>query len=203
MNFGTLKTSVAGYLKDSSTYTTQIPDFIDQARTRLGAEMRCQANYVSGTVTSFASGLTALPTNLAELVSVVDSNGVPLVPMNPNEVGFNHDGGGVYAVVDTDLYVPDAGASTVITLTYYSIPTALVNDSDVVAGMSEYPSLWLYASVAEAARYVRDPDLEAVMERAYQSLLVSANRQGKRARHGPAPGVIDSGRNVYCAGPTL
>lgn len=178
MNYGTLKTSVANYLHRTDL-TAIIPDFIDQARTRLGADLRALANLTTGTVTSFSSSRTALPTNLAKLIGVTLAD-VPLLEVQPDQV-FNYSGG-VYAVDGQDLVVPGAGSSTSVLLHYYSVPAALVNNGDVSVPMVQFPQLWIYAAVAEGALYCQDYELAGVMNAAYAELIRIANRSGDEAR---------------------
>jgi hypothetical protein len=186
MNYGTLKTAVAGYLHRTDL-TTQIPDFVDQARLRIGADLRALPNWTTGTVTSFSASLAALPANLSRLVSVTDSSGNPLMPL-PLDIAGQYTGG-VYAVAGSDLYVPGAGSSTIIALAYYSIPAALVNNADVSVPMLEYPNLWLYASVMEGALYVQDYELADRMGQLYKALTLDANRAGDEARFA-APAMV-------------
>jgi hypothetical protein len=186
MNYGTLKTDVAGYLHRTDL-TTPIIGFIDKARVRIGGELRAIANYVSASVTSFSVGLSALPTNLSDLVSVTQDDR-PLLYILPGEVRrFSH--GGVYSIEGGDLLVPDATATTVINLTYFAIPDPLVNDADVGIAMLEWPQLWTFAAVAEGALYVQNMELAAVMNEAYGQMLRTANMAGDRARFGPAPAI--------------
>lgn len=178
MNYGTLKASVASYVHRTDL-TTVIPDFIDQARVRIGADLRAQANFTRGTVTSFALGRTALPSNFSKMVAVV-LEGRPLLEVTASEVGQYR--GGCYAVDGIDLVVPGAGTATAVHLTYYAIPLALVLDADVGLGMLEWPSLWQFAANAEAALYIQDYELVKASNEAYQGVLALANRTGHESR---------------------
>lgn len=178
MNYGTLKASVAGYIHRTDL-TAQIPDFIDQARVRIGAMLRSQANFTRGTVTGFTSSRTALPANLAALVAVKLAD-EPLLEVSTGDV-MNYPGG-VYSVDGIDLVVPGAGTATSVALSYYTIPTALVNDADVSVPMLEFPQLWLYAAVAEAALYTQDYQLVEQMNDAFNGTLAVANESGHEAR---------------------
>jgi len=187
MNYGTLKTSIANYLHRTDL-TAVIPDFIDQARVRIGGDFRGLANFTVGTVTGFTAGLTALPTNLGKLAGVRDSAGSALNFQPLDQVVQWSTG--VYSVSGSNLYVPTAGSATVVTLAYYAIPTALVNAGDVSVPMVQYPQIWLFASLVEAALYIRDLELVAAMNEAYELMIANANRAGNEARFGPAPAVI-------------
>lgn len=202
MTFGTLKSDVAAYLHRTDL-TTPIADFCDKARIRIGADLRAQANYQTGTVTSFASGLSALPSNYAAMVAVTASDGTPYTFLPPPEVDYNHDSEYVYSVLGTDLFIPNAGSTTTVNIYYYTVPAALVNNSDVVDAMVEWPSLWVYAATREGAIYCHDWDLAAQMDQLYEKELEKANSQGRDARYGPAPAVVDSGRNLMAWGPNV
>lgn len=200
MNYTTLQADVASWIHRTDL-TTPIPKFIDQARLRIGRELRGLCNFTTGTVTSFASELTALPTNLAALAGVMDSDGLPLEEVSVGEAGIGYTGG-VYAVAGSDLWVPGAGATDVVTLTYWTIPAALSSGTDVSEGMNELPDLWRYASVAEAARYTQDWELADRMDAAYIEALRGANNACSRARF-VAPSVQNYGIWPGCTGPGL
>lgn len=178
MNYGTLKTNIAAYIHRSDL-TAQLPIFVDQARVRIGGELRSQANFLRGTVTSFSSERTALPANLSKLVAVVLA-GDPLVEATASEIGQYR--GGVYAVDGIDLVVPGASTATTVHLSYYAIPAALINDADVALGMNEWPSLWQYAGNVEAALYCEDYEKVEVMNEVYRAMLMIANNSGHESR---------------------
>ena len=200
MNYGVLKTTVAAYLHRTDL-ATPIPDFIEQARVRIGADLRGTANYLTGTVTSFSAGLASLPANLSRIVAVT-LDGVPLRYTSPAEVDYNY-GSGVYSIIANKMFIPDAGSTTSAKLTYYGIPTALSADPDVGLGMAEWPMLWISAAVAEGAVYIQDFDLATQMNGIYNMLIETANRAGVETRIGPAPAVVNSDANVIALNPGL
>lgn len=187
MNFGTLKTSVAAYLHRTDL-TALLPDFIDQARVRIGGDLRALSNHVTGTVTSFSVGRAALPTNWGQPVSV-SLDGNPLAFMPVEQIG-NYSRG-VYTIDGGDLVVPEAGSTTSVDVTYYSISPVFVLDADVGVGMLEYPSIWLFASCAEAALYVQEYQLADTMNNAYMLMLATANRAGNDALFGPGAATVN------------
>ena len=199
MNYGQLKSQVAARLHRTDL-TSVIPEFIEAARVRLGADLRSLCNFTTGNLTSFVDGLTALPANLAAIMTVRDATGRPLSYIHPAEVEYNQ-GDYVYSVQGNDLLVPDAGATDVYTMTYWTVPAALVNDADISEGMAEWPSLWQYATLIEAALYLHDWDLYDRMVDAYQGTLASANLTFNL--YGPGLRMIDSGRNIISNGSGL
>ena len=192
MTYSSLKASVADYLHRTDL-TTPIIQFVENARLRIGGDLRGAANFTTATVTSFSNGLAALPVNLGKLVSVTDSDGFNLQPMSLDLV--QNWSSGVYAVAGTDLYVPDAGSATVITLAYYAIPDPLVNAGDVSVPMLEYPQIWLYACLAEGAMYCNDFEAAGQWNGAYQELILQANRAGYEARFA-APAISSDQVNI-------
>lgn len=157
-DYTALKADVAAYLHRSDL-TSTIPTFIEAARIRIGRDLRGECNYVTGSVTGFVDGLTALPSNLSRLVTVsLDDANLECVPYQ-SALQFTE---GVYAVLGGDLYVPEAGTSTTVDLSYYAIPAALVNGTDVSYGMAEAPQLWRWGSLIEAGAYLRDMELLAM-----------------------------------------
>jgi len=187
MNYSTLQSTVAGYLHRTDL-TSQITLFIDLARLRLGGDLRALCNFKTGTVTTFSNNRTALPSDYAAMAAVQVSAD-PLLYMPPGVIASYGSSAGVYSVDGNNLVIMGAGASTVATLSYYSIPAALSVGTDVSAGMDEFPQLWIYASVAEGALYVQDFDLLRAANEGYAALLQTANRAGLEGLH-PAPAVV-------------
>lgn len=198
MNYTTLKADVAGYLHRSDL-TTQIPDFIEHARRRLGTDLRALCNQVNGSVTSFTSGRTGLPANLAALISVTLDD-VPLQFVPVDQVGLVSSG--IYSVDGGDLIVPEAGSSTSVDLSYWAIPAALSGGSDVSEGMNELPHVWRYAAVMEGAIYLHDWELAEQMERLYRDAIAIANRAGRNTRL-PRPAMSDPAANIAAVAPEL
>lgn len=194
MNYTNLQSQALALTKRSDQSGSIIQQMIEQARIRIGADLKSLANYVVGTVTSFTDGLSALPSNYSSMVSVVDSDGIPLQFMPPGELEFNH-GQFVYTVYGSDLFIPDASSTDTYTISYYAIPAALSAGADVSYGMDEHPTLWLYAVATESLRYAWEFEAAAAMEGAYLAALEAANRQGNRARFGPGMAPIASEYN--------
>jgi hypothetical protein len=186
MNYGTLKTTVAGNLHRTDL-SVVILDFIDQARLRIGGDLRSRANYATGSVTSFSAGLSAVPTNVGKLVSVSQDN-VPLRWVPPEQIDL-YPNGGVWSEIGADLKVPGAGATTVVVITFFAIPLPLVNNADVSVPMLQYPQLWIYAATAEGAMYIQDFEQAASMNAAYEEVIRNANRSGDEVRFGAAPAM--------------
>lgn len=201
MNYTTLKADVAAYLHRSDL-TTQIPDFIEHARIRLGTDLRALCNQTTGTVTSFAAGVAALPSNLAALISVTQ-DGRQLIYV-PADVAARYDtaGAGIYSVDGGDLIVPGASSSDTVDLSYWAIPAALSGGTDVSEGMAELPHIWRYASVMEGAIYLHDWDLAGQMMQLYRDAVQVANRSGRDARL-PRPAMSDPAANIAAVAPEL
>jgi hypothetical protein len=201
MNYTALQASVAGYLHRTDM-TTVIQDCINQARFRIGGDLRSLANHVVGTVTSFSGGLASLPTNYSAMTSVTVDE-VPLQWVPPQEWEFNVGNLIHYSIIGDDLAVDGAGSTTVVDITYFAIPAVLSAGADVSFGMNEWPNLWIFAATAEAAVYAHDLDLLATIEAAYQSILATANAAGSRGIYGPSPAMRDMTRNITAAGSGL
>lgn len=205
MNYGQLKSQVAARLHRTDL-TSVIPEFIEAARVRIGADLRSLSNYEEIQLTGFsASGFAHLPTDFAEMVNIRTYEWVPLKYLPPDEVAY-HQGELVYSITGAstpppNIQVPGAGTSSAYVMCYYSIPAALTLDADETRTMTAYPQLWQYASLLEGALYLQDWELYDRMVDAYQGTLASANRLGQI--YGPAPRMIDSGRNVLATGSGL
>lgn len=199
MNYGQLKSQVAARLHRTDL-TSVIPECIEAARVRIGADLRSLSNYKAAAVSGFTSGRATLPADLGSISALRDADGTPLTFVHVAEVEYN-SGTMVYSVDGPDLIVPQADSGSSYNLTYFAIPAALSNDSDVSDSMNEWPGLWQYATMIEAAIYLQDWELYDRMVDAYQGTLSGANWTGNL--YGPGLRMIDSGRNALAAGSGL
>lgn len=181
-----LQADVAAYLHRSDL-TTPITEFIEKARLRVARDLRTLEMETTGTLTSPTNDVFALPAAFMELRRAT-SAGYPLRPASQFEMEYWTGGGpAVYAIHGRNMWVPGA---TSVEITYFALEAALSSGATEHATMAAFPQIWLYASLAEAALYIRDWELMDRMTAMYSAEVQAANSRAELARQGTAPSVI-------------
>lgn len=189
-SYAELQTSIANYLARSDL-TTQIPDFIRLAETRLRRDLRIREMLSSTTISTVASVATvSLPSDFLEARDFVVV-GNPVQPINylsPSlfnrnarsaEIGKPMD----YTILATTFQlapVPDSVHT--LKLLYYAKPEFLSSSNASNAFLVNCPDLLLYGALMEAEPYLmNDARLQtwaAMFTRGLASLTVS-DQQGQ------------------------
>lgn len=182
-----LQADIASYLHRTDL-TTPIVEFIEKARLRIGRDLRALELETTATLTSPTADVFALPTDFME-ARKVHSGGVSLRAVNFDEISYwtAADSPYVYCIYGRNIWVPGA---TTVDLVYFKVDATLTSGSTEHASMAAWPQIWLFASLAEAALYIRDWDLMDRMTALYQQEVQAANQRAELARQGPAPSMI-------------
>jgi hypothetical protein len=189
MNYGTLKSDTADYLHRSDL-TTQIPKFIEKARTRIMRDLRALELEATATLSSPSAGVFQLPGDFQELRRAY-SAGVPLRSVNPHELEYwtSLDSPQVYCIRGREITVPGA---TTVDLWYFAAEPTLSSDATELATMAAHPQLWQAATLYEAGLFVTDAELIGTWSAVYRDEVDRINRRANRARVGAAPASINS-----------
>jgi len=158
MNYGELKDRIAGSVANSYSHRDDIDesvleDLIDQARERIGTLLRNRQVQTRTTI-SVTDGAGPLPAGLEKIVSVLDSQGLPLRSMNSEEYALFEAGTGSpvgYYVSPTQLLVAPTETAD-YTIDYYADPLAFTDDADPVIE----PALFIYGTMVELANFTDD-----------------------------------------------
>ena len=169
--------AVQDYMRRSdSAFVAALPTMLLNVESRINDEI---IHSTQTTVTTLAlSGRTvALPTDCVEIRSLTVQDGDTLDWVTPEVLreGSLWDGAGCpsqYTIENRDIYVAPAASAT-LDLSYYARYTAMANDSDTTGLLTQNFNLYLYAMLAEAARFVQDEE----MERRYEMAFVDIRRQ--------------------------
>lgn len=160
--YSDLKTSIASYLARSDL-TSQIPDFIKFAETRLRRELRIRQMITVSTLTATAGTATiSIPSNFLEARDfVVDGSPVqPLTYVSPSLYSRNtrSDISGKptdYTVLaSTFKFAPNPDSAYTMTLTYYAAPDYLSDSNTSNLFLTVCPDLLLYAALLEAEPFL-------------------------------------------------
>jgi hypothetical protein len=161
-NYSDLKTTVANYL-GRSDLTTQIPDFIRLAETRLARELRTRLMLNSAT-TPMVGGESkvALPTDFLEVrdLYIQGNPRVPVSYLSPS--AFTRDARAdesgkpfYYTVLASEfLFAPVADGAYTLEILYYAKPTVLSDSNPSNVFLANYFDALLYGSLAEAEPYL-------------------------------------------------
>jgi hypothetical protein len=81
-------------------------------------------------------------------------------------------------------------------LTYFQAVPALSDDAPINWLLQREPGLYLYATILEAAGWIRDGDIADVATRQYVSLMEGVTAEDVGARYGNAPAIGNPIRNA-------
>lgn len=172
-----LRTSVVEAVKDASI-SDVFPRLLGMAEAAINRRLRCREQ-IKSVALSFTGEDAPLPSDLAQIIGVYDGAGreyycVPLQDL------ASRRGIGAYAVIGSNI---KATGGPALTLQYYgkidSISASLTATNWL---LDKHPALYLYATAAEAAKYLRDVDgaqaFGALVEAEYQA--AAAEDSGQR-----------------------
>ena len=171
MNYGELKTAIAGYLQRSDAAGV-IPDFVESARLRLSDELRSGSNIVLATI-PVVKGIGTLPSDCSQ-----------------TSVAYTDDDWVVPIEVRRTKVITNRGLTEDITLAYFRFLPAFAADSDTVL----VPDLFRSAALVEGFTYYHNADMAALHEQRYQQMLQRENKS-YRTRWQPKRRV--TGYNSY------
>lgn len=189
MNRGELETLIAQYMHRNDL-TANIPGFIDMATQRIGRTLRSQINEVSLTL-----GMTANPTPLPDdfrgmrtVLSEQDRGPNPLRAVSPTQLARASSIGtpAFYAVAGKTITVQPFTAGNLL-IDYWAEPAALTTPSSTNSVLTEYPYLYLYAALVEAAIFVDDTQKAGDMAGVFNNEISEVNQMSADANSGAIP----------------
>ena len=161
-SYSDLKTTVANYL-GRSDLTSQIPDFIRLAETRLAREVRTRQMLKSATASmTGADARVAVPTDFMEVrdLYIQGNPRVPVTYLAPSaftrDARADESGKPVYYTVLASefLFAPIPDTSYTLQILYYAKPTVLSDSNTSNVFLANYPDALLYGALAEAEPYL-------------------------------------------------
>jgi len=197
-SYSDLQTTIAGYLARSDL-TTQIPDFIRLAETRLRRDLRIRQMLKSVTTSTVAADSTVeLPSDFLEVRDLV-INGSPPQPLNyasPSAFSRNtrtwESGKPLdYTVLANDFQlapVPDAVYT--VKLLYFAAPTFLSDSNTSNVFLANTPDVLLYGSLLEAEPYLMNDARVNTWGTMFDRALASITRSDEQGQYSGVPLVI-------------
>lgn len=161
-SYSDLKTTVANYL-GRSDLTTQIPDFIRLAETRLARELRTRQMLKSATASmTGGDSKIALPTDFLEVrdLYIQGNPRVPVSYLSPSaftrDARADESGKPVYYTVLASefMFAPVADCTYTLEILYYAKPAVLSDSNSSNVFLANYFDALLYGALAEAEPYL-------------------------------------------------
>ncbi len=199
-SYSDLQTTIAGYLARSDL-TTQIPDFIRLAETRLRRDLRIRQMLKSVTTSTVAADSTVeLPSDFLEVRDLV-IDGSPPQPLNyasPSAFSRNtrtwESGKPLdYTVLANDFQlapVPDAVYT--VKMLYFAAPTFLSDSNTSNVFLANTPDVLLYGSLLEAEPYLMNDARINTWGTMFDRALASITRSDEQGQYSGVPLVIKS-----------
>lgn len=188
-DYATLTTSIQNWTARSDLNTV-IPDFILLAEARINRELKVRQMLSTVGLTA-SSGSVTLPTDMLSIVrfSILDSGQDRQLEPLPSSANLNARQGVAigYVVEGSVAKIVGGSGSEDVTLSYYGKIPALVNGANWL--ITNYPDVYLYATLLETAPYIGNDPKIAVWQAGYESAIESLNRTDSEARFGASPRV--------------
>lgn len=197
-SYSDLQTAIAGYLARSDL-TTQIPDFIRLAETRLRRDLRIRQMLKSVTTATVADDSTVeLPSDFLEVRDFVVV-GNPVQPLNyysPSAFNRNtrswESGKPLdYTVLATDFQLaPIPDGEYTVKMFYFAAPTFLSDTNTSNAFLANTPDALLYGALLEAAPYLMDDARINTWGTMFDRAMASITRSDEQGQYSGVPLVI-------------
>lgn len=181
-NYSDLQTAIGNWLHRGDL-TSVIPDFISLAEAKLNRRLRLRAmeNTATGTVAQSVS----LPTGYVGMRSLTVNSGsisYPLTYIPPSEVQGNNDAPLSYSISGDSLYFEPYSSSYSYTLNYYKSFDALSGGVNWL--ITNAPDVYLYASLVEAAPYIKDNERVSLYAQLLETAISNLEKSDRKDRYG-------------------
>lgn len=183
--YAQLQTAVASWL-NRSDLTTQIPDFITLAESALNRRLNLRVMTQEASLSTVASSRTVdLPTAFIEPLALwrLDTDRVPLIFRLPETMEISTTSGRpeYWAVDETIVF--ERPADAVYSLIFRYVKGFALSDTDTTNWLlTNHPDVYLFATLVEAAPYLRDDNLLAVWSARFERAVGEVMEKESRSR---------------------
>lgn len=192
-SYSDLKIAIASWLVRDDL-TTQIPDFVALAESKINRDLRVREMITTATGTVTDSAL-AIPDDYIEaLMFVLDTaNDLPLEyrPISDSQFRVAGSTSGQprwFSVVGDEFrFFPSPDGEYTYTLDYYAKVPALSSTNTTTWLLAKAPDLYLFAALAEAYAYLLEEDRQAYWENRYQAAKAALQFVDQRSKRTDAP----------------
>ena len=181
-NYSELQTAVARWMHRNNL-TGDIPDFITLAEARIKALLKLRLQSVVATLpTVLGTAYVSAPADMLKIRSMAIPNVRPAISyVTPDQfnAGFADQRSGSpynYTIIGNLIYfgpVPDAIYP--VSLVYEAKFTPLSDTEDTNALLTDWPNVYLWGAMKEAANFARNAELEDRYELDFQRAVADAN----------------------------
>jgi hypothetical protein len=197
-SYADLQTTIAGYLARSDL-TTQIPDFIRLAETRLRRDLRIRQMLKSVTTATVAGDSTVeLPSDFLEVRDFVVV-GNPVQPLNyysPSAFNRNTRSWEIGKPVDYTVLANDFQLAPIpdtvytVKMFYFAAPTFLSSTNASNAFLANTPDALLYGALLEAEPYLMNDARVNTWGTMFDRAIASITRSDEQAQYSGVPLVM-------------
>lgn len=166
-------------------------DLLEMAEARINAVMRLAEMEIRSTSTPTAAHWS-LPSDFIEMRHIQSQNSegaYPIEYLTPEQADdkrrYLSGQYKFYTLLDSSIEIiphPTASSTTVIEIFYYAKPTVLASGSDTNDVVTNYPNLYLYALMGEAALYREAPEQAKQWLDAFDAYAAQLNDRAQAAR---------------------
>lgn len=194
-SFSELKTAVSSYVVRSDT-GTYVEDWIAFAESRLRRDLRCRQMEAETDITVDAETET-LPDGFISVsyIYVAGSPNKALKATTAQTIKSINAGSQtgkpiMYATTASSImFAPTPDTSYTVTMGYYALD-ALTSSNTTNAILDDFPQLYLYATLAEAYRWIRDTNNAQYFDQLAGQMIDDINRADNADRFGSQPILI-------------
>ena len=189
-NYSELKTSIANFLARDDL-TTQIPDFISLAESRMSREMNARSQEKRATATLVSGdAYVSLPTDLRS-IRLVKLNTSPkevleyYTPAKLDESYASNAQGKprAYTIIGGEIkFAPEPDSSYTAEIVYQEGVPDLSDSNSINEILTRHPDAYLYGSLAAASVYLMDDQKTAVYEQLFTRAIDEVKREEERSK---------------------
>lgn len=186
-NYIDLRLSVSDYVGNrgiSDVFST----LVTKAEKRLNRRLRHRLMTKTATVT-FSAGIAALPDDFIEMrlfnIGTRTLNQQTLEYYQDLASSLQYNSRSFYAVDASNIYVPSLEGEQ--TIRYYAkLPTITATPTSTNWLLDEYPDVYQYAVGVEAAKHLRDNEMEAKAMSDKEQAILELESDSERSEYGDA-----------------
>jgi hypothetical protein len=200
-NYTELKSSLADWI-NRTDLTSQIPDFIMLAEHRMNGDVRIKEMEDRQTASaSTSSRYLALPTRFLEMKRLqLNTSPVHILQFVPHQQIEDYYRSGpdepdYYTIIGSEIEfdtTPDSAYTVEMSLWVQC--DALSASVATNAILTNYPNIYLYASMLEAEIYMQNDARAALWEQKYIDAVEIANKKDRAGRWSAGPLIMRSGQ---------
>jgi len=189
-NYSELKTSIANFLARDDL-TTQIPDFISLAESRMSREMNARSQEKRATATLVSGdAYVSLPTDLRS-IRLVKLNTSPkevleyYTPAKLDELYASNAQGKprAYTIIGGEIkFAPEPDSSYTAEIVYQEGVPDLSDSNTTNEILTRHPDAYLYGSLAAASVYLMDDQKTTVYEQLFTRAIDEVKREEERSK---------------------